>query len=145
MSPSCPPLTDRPQPQHRQPPPLPPSRPHRRGLRGEECPFEGKVDNAYHGALRLRGAKSRRLFRVCHGEDGFVERGNSGNLTDGVESLWGLLRQEQAGEVPGISQGGLQVQPQGVRARARHEGDRDMYRFLLSELRRRSFTWQAPF
>lgn len=122
MSPSCPPLTDRPQPQHRQPPLLPPVRPHRRGLRGEECPFEGKVDNAYLGALRLRGAKSRRLFRVCHGEDGFVERGNSGNLTDGVESLWGYCAKNRPVRYRGISQGGLLVQPQGVRARARHEG-----------------------
>lgn len=103
MSPSCPPLTDRPQPQHRQPPLLPPSRPHRRGLRGEECPFEGKVDNAYLGALRLRGAKSRRLFRVCHGEDGFVERGNSGNLTDGVESLWGYCAKNRPVRYRGLA------------------------------------------
>ncbi|WP_308001524.1 hypothetical protein [uncultured Parolsenella sp.] len=51
----------------------------------------------------MRGAKSRRLFRVCHGEDGFVERGNPGNLTDGVESLWGYCAKNRSVRYRGLA------------------------------------------
>lgn len=77
----------------------------------------------------------KRHCRVSHGEDGFVGRGNPGNRIDGIESFWGYAKSRLV-KYQGIPREDLYLHLRECEFRFNMRG-RDMYRFMLRELRER--------
>lgn len=93
--------------------------------------YDGPVDWDY-----------RHRHRVRRGEDELVERGDPGSHIAGIGSLWGLAKSRLA-KYQGIAKGDF-----SLHLRERELGfnmrGRDIYRFLLSELRRRPLNKASP-
>ena len=73
--------------------------------------------------------------RVSHGENGFVERGNPGNRIDGIESFWGYAK-DRLVKYQGVPKEDFYPHLKECEFRFNVRG-RDMYRFMLRELRER--------
>ena len=73
--------------------------------------------------------------RVSRGENGFVERGNPGDRIDGIESFWGYAKNGLV-KYQGIPKEGFYPHLRECEFRFDMRG-RDMYRFMLRELRER--------
>lgn len=77
----------------------------------------------------------KRHHRVSRGENGFVERGNPGKLIDGIESFWGYAK-DRLVKYQGIPKEDFYPHLKECEFRFDMRG-RDMYRFMLRELRER--------
>ena len=73
--------------------------------------------------------------RVSRGENGFVERGNPGDRIDGIESFWGYAKNRLV-KYQGMSKEDFYLHLKECEFRFNMRG-RDMYRFMLRELRER--------
>ena len=73
--------------------------------------------------------------RVSRGENGSVERGNPGNRIDGTESFWGHAKNRPV-KYQGIPEEDFYLHLKECEFRFNMRG-RDMYRFMLRELRER--------
>ena len=74
-------------------------------------------------------------YRVSHGENGFVERGNPGDHIDGIESFWGYAKNRLV-KYQGMPKEDFYPHLKECEFRFNMRG-RDMYRFMLRELRER--------
>ena len=72
---------------------------------------------------------------MSRGENGFVERGNPGNHIDGIESFWGYAK-DRLVKYQGIPEEDFYLHLRECEFRFDMRG-RDMYRFMLRELRER--------
>lgn len=104
--------------------------------------IEGKVSKG--SIMRTDGFAScdglvdwgcKRHYRVGRGENGFVERGNPGNRIDGIESFWGYAENRLV-KYQGIPREDFYPHLKECEFRFNMRG-RDMYRFMLRELRER--------
>ncbi len=86
--------------------------------------YDGLVDWGY-----------KRHYRVSHGENEFVERGNPGNRINGIESFWGYAKNRLV-KYQGIPKEDFYLHLKECEFRFNMRG-RDMYRFMLRELRER--------
>lgn len=77
----------------------------------------------------------KRHHRVSHGENGSVERGNPGNRIDGIESFWGHAKSRLV-KYQGVPKEDFYLHLRECEFRFNMRG-RDMYRFMLRELRER--------
>ncbi|EEA89463.1 transposase, partial [Collinsella stercoris] len=77
----------------------------------------------------------KRHYRVSHGENGFVERGNPGSRIDGIESFWGYAKSRLV-KYQGVPKEDFYLHLRECEFRFNMRG-RDMYRFMLRELRER--------
>lgn len=77
----------------------------------------------------------KRHYRVSRGENGFVERGNPGNRIDGIESFWGYAK-DRLVKYQGMPEEDFYLHLKECEFRFDMRG-RDMYRFMLRELRER--------
>ncbi|MFR3769729.1 IS1595 family transposase [Collinsella stercoris] len=77
----------------------------------------------------------KRHCRVSRGEDGFVERGNPGKLIDGIEGFWGHAKNGLV-NYQGVPEEDFYLHLRECESRFNMRG-RDMYRFMLRELRER--------
>ena len=73
--------------------------------------------------------------RVSHVENGFVERGNPGNRINGTESFWGYAK-DRLVKYQGMPKEDFYLHLKECEFRFDMRG-RDMYRFMLRELRER--------
>lgn len=87
--------------------------------------YDGLVDWGY-----------RHHYRVRHGEDEFVERGNSRNHINGIESFWGYAKNRLV-KYQGIAKEDFYLHLKECEFRFNMRGQ-DMYRYLLKELRKRA-------
>lgn len=76
-----------------------------------------------------------RHCRVSRGENGSVERGNPGNRIDGIESFWGHAKDRPV-KYQGMPEEDFYLHLRECEFRFDMRG-RDMYRFMLRELRER--------
>ena len=83
----------------------------------------------------LVGWGCKRHHRVSRGENGSVERGNPGDRIDGIESFWGYAKDRPV-KYQGISKEDFYLHLRECEFRFDMRG-RDMYRFMLRELRER--------
>lgn len=83
----------------------------------------------------LVGWGCKRHCRVSRGENGSVERGNPGNRINGVESFWGYAK-DRLVKYQGIPEEDFYLHLRECEFRFDMRG-RDMYRFMLRELRER--------
>ena len=74
-------------------------------------------------------------YRVSHGENEFVERGNPGNHINGIESFWGYAKNRLV-KYQGIPKEDFYLHLKECEFRFNMRG-RDMYKFMLRELRER--------
>ena len=88
---------------------------------------------ASHDGLVDWGCK--RHHRVSHGENEFVERGNPGDRIDGIESFWGYAKNRLV-KYQGIPKEDFYLHLKECEFMFNMRG-RDMYRFMLRELRER--------
>lgn len=104
--------------------------------------IEGKVDKS--STMYTDGFKSydglvdwgyRHHYRVRHGENEFVERGDPGNHINGIESFWGYAKNRLV-KYQGIGKEEFYYHLKECEFRFNMRG-RDMYRFMLRELRER--------
>ena len=77
----------------------------------------------------------KRHHRVSRGENESVERGNPGNRIDGTESFWGYAKSRPV-RYQGIPEEDFYLHLKECEFRFDMRG-RDMYRFMLRELRER--------
>ena len=63
----------------------------------------------------------KRRYRVSHGENGFVERGNPGDRIDGIESFWGYAKSRLV-RYQGMPEEGLLPPSEGMRVQVQHAG-----------------------
>lgn len=77
----------------------------------------------------------KRHCRVSHGENESVERGNPGKLIDGTESFWGYAKSRLV-KYQGMPNEDSYLHLKECEFRFNMRG-RDMYRFMLRELRER--------
>lgn len=77
----------------------------------------------------------KRHHRVSRGENESVERGNPGNRIDGIESFWGYAKSRLV-RYQGIPKEDFYLHLKECEFRFDMRG-RDMYRFMLRELRER--------
>lgn len=87
--------------------------------------YDGLVDWGY-----------RHHYRVNHGADEFVERGNPRNHINGIESFWGYAKNRLV-KYQGVSKEDFYLHLKECEFRFNMRG-RDMYRFMLKELRERA-------
>ncbi len=73
--------------------------------------------------------------RVSRGENESVERGNPGNRIDGIESFWGYVKNRLV-RCQGMPKEDFYLHLKECESRFNMRG-RDMYRFMLRELRER--------
>ena len=73
--------------------------------------------------------------RVSRGENESVERGNPGDRIDGIESFWGYVKNRLV-RCQGMPEEDFYLHLKGCEFRFDMRG-RDMYRFMLRELRER--------
>ena len=73
--------------------------------------------------------------RVSRGENGFVERGNPGDRIDGIEGFWGHAKNRPV-KYRGMPKEDFYLHLRECESRFNMRG-RDMYRFMLRELRER--------
>ena len=73
--------------------------------------------------------------RVSRGENGFAGRGNPGNRIDGIESFWGYAKNGLV-KYQGMPKEDFYLHLRECEFRFNMRG-RDMYRFMLRELRER--------
>lgn len=83
----------------------------------------------------LVGWGCKRHCRVSRGEDGFVERENPGDRIDGIEGFWGYAKNRLV-KYQGIPEEDFYLHLKECEFRFSMRG-RDMYRFMLRELRER--------
>ena len=83
----------------------------------------------------LVGWGCKRHCRVSRGETGFVERGNPGNRIDSIESFWGYAKDRPV-KYQGMPKEDFYLHLKECEFRFNVRG-RDMYRFMLRELRER--------
>ena len=88
---------------------------------------------ASHDGLVGWGCKHH--YRVSHGENESVERGNPGKLIDGIESFWGYAKSRLV-KYQGMPNEDSYLHLKECEFRFDMRG-RDMYRFMLRELRER--------
>lgn len=88
---------------------------------------------APHDGLVDWGCKHH--YRVSHGENGSVERGNPGNRIDGIESFWGYAKDRPV-KYQGMPEEDFYLHLRECELGFDMRG-RDMYRFMLRELRER--------
>lgn len=74
-------------------------------------------------------------YRVSHGENEFVERGNPGNRINGIESFWGYAKNRLV-KYQGIPKEDFYLHLKECEFRFNMRGQ-DMYKFMLRELRER--------
>lgn len=74
-------------------------------------------------------------YRVSHGENEFVGRGNPGNHINGIEGFWGYAKNRLV-KYQGIPKEDFYLHLKECESRFDMRG-RDMYRFMLRELRER--------
>ena len=84
----------------------------------------------------LVGWGCERHCRVSRGENGFVERGNPGDRIDGIEGFWGDAKNGLV-RYQGVPEEDFYLHLRECEFRFNMRG-RDMYRFMLRELRERS-------
>lgn len=77
----------------------------------------------------------KRHHRVSRGENESVERGNPGNRIDGIESFWGYAKDKLV-KNQGMPKEDFYLHLKECEFRFNMRG-RDMYRFMLRELRER--------
>ena len=77
----------------------------------------------------------KRHHRVSRGENGSVERGNPGDRIDGIESFWGYAKNGLV-KYQGMPKEDFYLHLKECEFRFDMRG-RDMYRFMLRELRER--------
>ena len=77
----------------------------------------------------------KRHYRVSRGENESVERGNPGNRIDGIESFWGYAKNRLV-KYQGVPKEDFYLHLKECEFRFNMRG-RDMYRFMLRELRER--------
>ena len=77
----------------------------------------------------------KRHCRVSRGENGFVERGNPGDRIDGIEGFWGYAK-DRLVRCQGMPEEDSYLHLKECEFRFDMRG-RDMYRFMLRELRER--------
>lgn len=77
----------------------------------------------------------KRHCRVSRGENGFVERGNPGDRIDGIEGFWGHAKDRPV-KYQGVPEEDFYLHLRECEFRFDMRG-RDMYRFMLRELRER--------
>ena len=88
-------------------------------------------------------------YRVSHGENGFAGRGNPGNRINGIEGFWGYAKNGLV-KYRGMPEEDFYLHLKECESRFDMR-ERDMYRFMLRELRERPLnelrpkTRQAPF
>ncbi len=83
----------------------------------------------------LVGWGCKRHCRASHGENGSVERGNPGDRIDGTESFWGYAK-DRLVKYQGMPKEDFYLHLRECEFRFNMRG-RDMYRFMLRELRER--------
>ena len=83
----------------------------------------------------LVGWGCERHHRVGRGENGFVERGNPGDRIDGIEGFWGYAKNGLV-KYQGMPEEDFYLHLRECEFRFDMRG-RDMYRFMLRELRER--------
>ena len=83
----------------------------------------------------LVGWGCERHCRVSRGEDGSVERGNPGDRIDGIEGFWGHAKNGPV-KYQGVPEEDFYLHLRECEFRFNMRG-RDMYRFMLRELRER--------
>ena len=83
----------------------------------------------------LVGWGYKRHCRVGRGEDGSVERGNPGDRIDGIEGFWGYAK-DRLVKCQGMPEEDFYPHLKECESRFNMRG-RDMYRFMLRELRER--------
>ena len=83
----------------------------------------------------LVGWGCKRHCRVSRGENESVERGNPGDRIDGIESFWGYAKNGLV-KCQGMPEEDLYLHLRECELRFDMRG-RDMYRFMLRELRER--------
>ena len=83
----------------------------------------------------LVGWGCKRHHRVSRGENGSVERGNPGDRIDGTESFWGHAK-DRLVKYQGMPEEDFYLHLRECEFRFDMRG-RDMYRFMLRELRER--------
>lgn len=88
---------------------------------------------ASHDGLVDWGCKHH--CRVSRGENGFVERGNPGDRIDGIEGFWGHAKNKPV-KYRGMPKEDFYLHLRECESRFNMRG-RDMYRFMLRELRER--------
>ena len=86
--------------------------------------YDGLVDWGY-----------KHHYRVSHGENEFVERGNPGNHINGIESFWGYAKNRLV-KYQGVPKEDFYLHLKECESRFNMRG-RDMYKFMLRELRKR--------
>lgn len=86
--------------------------------------YDGLVDWGY-----------KHHYRVSHGENEFVERGNPGNHINGIESFWGYAKNRLV-KYQGIPKEDFYLHLKECEFRFNMRGQ-DMYKFMLRELRER--------
>lgn len=84
----------------------------------------------------LVGWGCKRHCRVSRGENGSVERGNPGDRIDGIEGFWGHAKDRPV-KYQGMPEEDFYLHLRECEFRFDMRG-RDMYRFMLRELRERS-------
>ena len=77
----------------------------------------------------------RHHCRVSRGENGFAGRGNPGDRIDGIEGFWGYAKDRPV-KYQGVPEEDLYLHLRECEFRFNMRG-RDMYRFMLRELRER--------
>ncbi len=86
--------------------------------------YDGLVDWGY-----------KHHYRVSHGENEFVERGNPGNHINGIESFWGYAKNRLV-KYQGVPKEDFYLHLKECELRFNMRG-RDTYKFMLRELRER--------
>ena len=87
--------------------------------------YDGLVDWGY-----------KHHYRVSHGENEFVERGNPSNHINGIESFWGYAKNRLV-KYQGIPKEDFYLHLKECEFRFNMRGQ-DVYRFMLKELRKRA-------
>ena len=88
-----------------------------------------------HHRARTHKPEVNKHSRVGRGEDGFVERGNPGDRIDGIEGFWGYAKSRLV-KYQGIPEEDFYLHLRECEFRFNMRG-RDIYRFMLRELRER--------
>lgn len=104
--------------------------------------IEGKVSkdpimctDGFASCDGLVGWGCKHHYGVSHGENEFVERGNPGNHINGIESFWGYAKNRLV-KYQGIPKEDFYLHLRECEFRFNMRG-RDMYKFMLRELRER--------
>ncbi len=77
----------------------------------------------------------RHHYGVSRGENGFAGRGNPGNRINGIEGFWGYAK-DRLVKYQGVPKEDFYLHLKECESRFNMRG-RDMYRFMLRELRER--------